>query len=128
MSVFCNEVSFSVYFNNCCNITVNINTSQTFCSNTVSFLSCLSHTFFTKQFNRFFDVTVCFYKRFFSVHNTGTRFFTQLFYKFSCNFCHFNSPIFFENRRAGLSPALLGNYYLYKLSVVTFYNFNDFFN
>ncbi len=41
---------------------------------------------------------------------------------------HFDSPIFFKNRRAGLGPALLGNYYLYELSVVAFYNFNDFFD
>ena len=34
---------------------------------------------------------------------------------------------FFKNRRAGLSPALLGNYD-YELSVVAFYNFNDFFD
>ena len=45
LSVFRNEVSFSVYFNNSCNITVYINTSQTFSSNTVSFLAALAIPF-----------------------------------------------------------------------------------
>ena len=33
---------------------LNINTSQTFCSNTVSFLSCLSHTFFHEAIQSLF--------------------------------------------------------------------------
>ena len=89
ISVLCNEVGLSVYFDYNANLlsSVNICFYDTFSSDASSFFSSSSQTLFAQQLDCFFLVAVGFGQCFFAVHHAAAGDFTQCFYVLSGE-CH----------------------------------------
>ena len=87
-SVFCNEVSLAVNFQNDAVVAVDFGFDHAVSSNVACFFRCFNSTGLTHVFDCQLDVAVSFSQCFFAIHHACASTLTQLFYQGCGNFSH----------------------------------------